>query len=243
MRTDRSELSARLTSEYAMTLLTRVGPHGAGHLQPAERVFAVQRSGALGVGLFLLAFGLVGLTRGVPLLSTQGAEVLGLSSNGFLSALSVVVAAVLVGAAVRGPRIASTVMIVLGGLFLASALANLAVLRTDLNVLAFGVRNVVFSLGVGLLLLVLGCYGRVTGNLPADSPYAHPRPSTVELPDAPSTPEEVAAEELMREAEIAVVEHRATGEQRRRVQAMARVRSRADRRRVWMGSDGLEDLS
>ncbi len=226
-----------------MTLLTRVGPHGAGHLQPAERVFAVQRSGAVGVGLFLLAFGLLGLTRGVPFLATQGVEILGLSSNGFLSALSVVVAAVLLGAAARGPRIASTVMIVLGGLFLASALANLAVLRTDLNVLAFEMSNVVFSLGVGLLLLVLGSYGRISGNLPADSPYAHPHPSTRELPDVPSTPEEVAAEESMREAEVAVVEHRATDEQRRRVQAMARVDSRADRRSVWMGFDRPADRS
>jgi hypothetical protein len=41
----------------------------------------------------------------------------------------------------------------------------------------------------------------------------------------------------MREAEIAVVNHTATPDQRRRVEAMARVHSRGDRRRVWMEMD------
>ena len=41
----------------------------------------------------------------------------------------------------------------------------------------------------------------------------------------------------MREAEVAVVNHVASAEQRRRVAAMARVTSRGDRRRVWMEFD------
>ena len=35
-----------------------------------------------------------------------------------------------------------------------------------------GGRNVVFSLVVGAMLLILGSYGRFTGSLPVDSPYA-----------------------------------------------------------------------
>src|SRR4051812_22107851 len=100
------------------------------------RVFAVQRLGAALVGVTLLVFGLLGSTTGVPLLATHGERVLGLSSNGLLSALSLVVAAVLFWAAVRGPWIASTVMIVLGVLFLVSALGSLAVLHTSVNFLA-----------------------------------------------------------------------------------------------------------
>jgi hypothetical protein len=89
-----------------------------------------------------------------------------------------------------------------------------------------------------LLLLTLGAYGRVSGNLPADSPYAHPHPQDVDPPESyPSTPEEFAAEIAMRDAEIAVSNHVGTGEQRRRVQAMAVVHTRADRRRVWMEFD------
>jgi uncharacterized protein DUF4383 len=202
-----------------------------------RRVYAVQRLGAVAVGLVLLVFGLLGATSGVGFLTTSGQRFLGLSSNGLLSALSLVVAVVLLGAAFRGPRTASTVMIVLGVLFLASAVLNLALLRTSFNVLAFRMSNVVFSDVVGLLLLVLGAYGRISGNLPVTSPYAHPHPFIEEPPDLPSTPEEFLAEAAMREAEIAVVQHRATEEQRRRVQAMALVHTRDGRRQIWLAYD------
>ena len=46
----------------------------------------------------------------------------------------------------------------------------------------------------------------------------------------------------MREAEIAVVQHYATDEQRRRVQAMSRVHTREARRRVWMQDDASSEL-
>jgi hypothetical protein len=204
-------------------------------------VYTVQRIGAVGVGLVLLLFGSLGATSGVGFLSTHGQRFLGMSSNGLLSALSLAVAAVLLGAAFRGPRTASTVMIVLGVLFLVSAVANLALLRTPLNLLAFRMSNVVFSDAVGLLLLVLGAYGRLTGNVPSTSPYAHPHPFADERPDLPSTPEESAAESAMREAEIAVVQHCATEDQRRRVHAMAAVHTRDGRRRVWMAYDAARE--
>jgi hypothetical protein len=198
------------------------------------RVYTVQRTGAVGVGTVLLVFGLLGATSGVGFLTTHGERFLGMSSNGLLSALSLVVAVVLLGAAFRGPRTASTVMIVLGALFLVSAVINLALLRTSFNVLAFRMSNVVFSDVAGLLLLVLGAYGRLTGNLPATSPYAHRHAFADEPPELPSTPEEFAAEAAMREAEIAVVQHCATEDQQRRVRAMAAVHTRDGRRRAWM---------
>ncbi|SDC72790.1 protein of unknown function [Geodermatophilus telluris] len=204
------------------------------------RVFVVQRTGAVLVALFLLVFGVLGFAGGLDFFSTQGQRILGLSSNGLLSLLSVVVALVLAVAAARGPRVASTVMIVVGSLFLLSALVNLAVLRTGLNLLAFEFRNVVFSVVVGLLLLMLGAYGRIGGHLPEDSPYAHPHAfeeDPVEDHEYPSTPAEFAVERAMREAEVAVVQHVASFDQRRRVAAMARVTSRADRRRVWTSFD------
>lgn len=200
-------------------------------------VYTVQRVGAVGVGLFLAVFGLLGATGGVGFLATHGERHLGMSSNGLLSALSLVVAAVLLGAAFRGPRTASDVMIGLGVLFQVSALVNGALLHTAFNFLAFRMSNVVFSVAVGFALLVLGAYGRISGHLPDTSPYAHPHAVVDEPPDLPSTPEEVAAEAAMREAEIAVVQHYATEDQRRRVQAMAQVRSRDARRRTWMAFD------
>jgi hypothetical protein len=209
-------------------------PDGPGDQDGGSRVYLVQRVGALAVAGFLLAFGVLGFAGGLAFFSTDGERVLGLSSNGLLSALSVVVAVLLIGAALLGPRIASTVMIVVGSLFLLSALVNLAVLSTSVNFLAFEMSNVLFSIGVGLVLLVLGAYGRFSGNLPADSPYAHAAAAEEPPESYPSTPEEFAAEAAMREAELAVSEHRSTEDQRRRVRAMAAVHTRGDRRRVWM---------
>ncbi|MBN1091391.1 DUF4383 domain-containing protein [Blastococcus sp. TML/M2B] len=201
------------------------------------RVFAVQRTGALVVAAVILVFGVLGFAGGLDFFSTDGEPILGLSSNGLLSTVSVVTAAVLVLAAMRSPRTASTLMMVVGVLFLVSGLASLAVLRTEANLLAFEIENVFFAEITGLVLLLLGAYGRVSGNLPPDSPYARPRPGSDDAdgPESyPSTPAEFAAERAMREAEIAVVEHRATDDQRRRVEAMAQVHTRGDRRRVWM---------
>src|SRR5215210_2353950 len=76
------------------------------------RVYAVQRTGAIIVALFLLVFGLLGFASGQAFFSTRGSSVLGMSSNGLLSTLSVVVGVVLLAAAVRSPHTASTVMLV-----------------------------------------------------------------------------------------------------------------------------------
>jgi hypothetical protein len=209
--------------------------------EDASRVYRVQRIGAFVVAGVIAVFGVLGLLNGLDFFSTDGERVLGMSSNGLLSVISLVTAAVLVFSAFRSARTASTVMIVIGVLFLVSALANLAVLNTDWNILAFGLSNVGFSVVAGLVLLLVGAYGRVSGNLPADSPYARESGddgvSPVSADEFPSTPAEFAAERAMREAEVAVVQHVATFEQRRRVAAMAQVTTRKERREVWMSFD------
>lgn len=217
---------------------TTPAPRDPGDGRVDTRVLTVHRVGAVAVAAVIAVFGILGFAGGLAFFSTEGEPILGMSSNGLLSTVSVVTAVVLIAAAFQGARIASTVMVVVGALFIVSGLLSLAVLRTELNVLAFEFSNVVFSFVAGLTLLLLGAYGRLTGNLPPDSPYAGDRPvAAPEPPETPSTPAEVAAERAMREAEVAVVQHVATAEQRRRVDAMARVRSRADRRRVWMEFD------
>jgi len=216
-------------------------PHWSSSAQEEGLVPAVHRIGAVVVAAVIAAFGVLGLVNGLAYFSTDGQRVAGLSSNGLLSTISLVTAAVLVAAALRGSRVASTTMLVIGVLFLVSALANLAVLETDLNFLAFSMANVIFSIVAGLVLLTLGAYGRVSGNLPPDSPYRVEGDGVPDDDDTsqqlPETPAERAAERAMREAELAVVEHRATPDQQRRVQAMAEVRTRADRRAVWMSFD------
>jgi hypothetical protein len=218
----------------------RTAPAGpADPAGPGRRVLVVHRIGAAALGLFLLVFGALGLAGGAPFVSTSGEQVLGLYSNGLLDVISILMALVLLAAALRGPRIASTVMMVAGALFLLSGLVNLTVLATRFNILAFRLSNVLFSLIVGVVLLVLGAYGRVSGNLPADSPYAHAREAAATPREraAPTTPEEVAAERAMEEAELAVVMGSATPEQRRRVESMARVHGRSSQRRVWLSFD------
>jgi hypothetical protein len=206
---------------------------------PGARVPVVHKYGAVAVAVVIGVFGVLGFAGGLDYFSTQGERVLGLSSNGLLSTVSLVTAAVLVFAAFRSARTASTIMIVIGALFLLSALVNLALLRTSFNLLAFEMSNVIFSIVAGLVLLTLGAYGRVSGHLPADSPYAHPAEDVddEDLEVFPSTPQEFAAEAAMREAEVAVVERRATADQRRRVEAMSQVTTRRERREVWMRFD------
>lgn len=123
----------------------------------------------LGAGLCL--FGILGFVDRLKFLAVHGKVVLGLASNGLLSTISVIVGAVLVGAALRGGRVSSTITVVVGLLFLLSGILNLAVLDTKLNLLAFRLSNVVFSVVAGMLLLFIGAYGRFSGGLPADNPY------------------------------------------------------------------------
>jgi hypothetical protein len=187
----------------------------------------------------ILLFGVLGFAGGLAFFSTRGGPILGMSTNGLLSTISVITATVLIVGASRGPRVASTVMLTIGVLFLVSALGNLALLRTSFNVLAFRLSNVAFSVVAGLVLLFTGAYGRLSGNLPADSPYARKMADPVPPEAFPSTPAEFAAERAIRDAELAVVNHVASPDQLRRVAAMARVRTREDRRRTWMDFDAL----
>ncbi|MCK7626742.1 DUF4383 domain-containing protein [Streptomyces sp. RS10V-4] len=141
------------------------------HLPVDHRLSRVYRIGAGLMGLVLVAFGILGLTDNIGFFDTGGATVAGLNTNGSLSVISIVVGALLFAGMVLGGNFASTLNIVLGGLFLLSGFVNLGLLQTDANFLAFKIQNVLFSFVVGLLLLVFGMYGRVSGGLPHDNPY------------------------------------------------------------------------
>ena len=202
------------------------------------RVLTVHRIGAVAVAAVILVFGILGFADGLAFFSTSGEPILGMSSNGLLSTVSVVTAAVLIAAAVRGARIASTVMIVVGALFILSALANLAVLRTDLNLLAFEFSNVVFSAVAGLTLLLVGAYGRLTGNLPATARTPATAPSR--LPSRRSTRRPRPSS--LRNAPCGRPRSRSSTTSPPPSSAAAsppwrRCGSRADRRRVWMEFD------
>ncbi|MGH3796843.1 MAG: DUF4383 domain-containing protein [Pseudonocardiaceae bacterium] len=194
----------------------------------------VHRVGATILGVGLWVFGVLGFVDRLAFLSVHGKQVLGLSSNGMLSTISVVVGLVLIAAALRGGRVSSTVTAVVGVLFLLSGLLNLAVLDTQWNLLAFRMSNVIFSFVVGMLLLFLGAYGRFSGGLSADNPYyqyrhrddRHGEAAGEVLHDPDEDDRWVAAE-------MAVAEGHPTPEQDRQVREDAQRRAADARRRAW----------
>ena len=152
-------------------LLHRTGTQLNEELPVDHRLSTVYRVSAGVIGTGLIVFGVLGLVERLGAFSTEDDTVLGLSTNGALSLLSVFVGALLLTGMMRGGNFASTLNIVLGTGFLLSGFANLAVLETGANILNFRIQNVLFSFVVGLLLLVFGMYGRVTGRLPRDNHY------------------------------------------------------------------------
>lgn len=141
------------------------------HLPVDHHLSNVYRAGAGLVGLFLLVFGALGLFNRVWFFDTGGDKTLGLNTNGALSTLSIAVGLLLFYGMVRGGNFASTLNMVLGGLFVLSGFVNLALLETSGNFLAFKMENVLFSFIVGLVLATFGMYGRISSRLPHDNPY------------------------------------------------------------------------
>jgi Domain of unknown function (DUF4383) len=201
-----------------------------------SRLDHLHRVGAVAFGLGLAVFGVLGLANGLDFFSTSGRPVLGLSTNGALSLVSLVVAAVLVAAGVRGGRLASTVLVVVGAAFVLSGFVNALLLNTPLNLLAFRMPNVIFSFVAGALLLFLGAWGRFSGGLPDDNPYRQERRSDTELDPLPShfdDPASATAARELAEAERAVAQHVATPEAAARVEAIRAKRSDDDRVQEW----------
>lgn len=136
-----------------------------------HRLSQVYRFGAGLIGLVLLVFGAFGFANNVGFFSTHGDQIAGLSSNGALSLVSVIFGVILMVGAVIGGNLASTLNVVVGVIFLISGFVNLGLLGGPNNFLAFHLQNVLFSFFIGLLLMMFGLYGRVTGGLSHDNPY------------------------------------------------------------------------
>ncbi|MER5673631.1 DUF4383 domain-containing protein [Pseudonocardia alni] len=139
------------------------------------RLAVLHRTAAAVFGLVLCGFGVLGLVDRLDWFDTEGVPIGGLSTNGLLAGISLVVGGLLIAAAIVGERIASTALTVAGAAFMLSGIANVLVLPTSWNILAFGMSNVVFSLVSGAFLLILGAWGRFTGRLPPENPYRRER--------------------------------------------------------------------
>ncbi|MFF4590304.1 DUF4383 domain-containing protein [Streptomyces sp. NPDC001388] len=136
-----------------------------------HRLATVYRYGAAFCGLTLLVFGALGFADELSPFSTDGEHLAGMSTNGVLSLISVVVGLSLVVGGIVGGNFASTLNMTVGALFLLSGFAHIFVLDRPANILDFGMTNVMFSFVMGLIILTFGMYGRVSGKLPHDNPY------------------------------------------------------------------------
>jgi hypothetical protein len=141
------------------------------HMPAHHRLSRVYRVGAGLMGAFLCVFGVVGVSENIGFFSNADTKVFGLNTSGALSWLSIVVGLMLLGGMLRGGNVASSLNLLLGVAFVLSGFANLAALETDANVLNFRIEDVIFSFLVGVLLMIFGMYGRVSGRLPHDNPY------------------------------------------------------------------------
>ncbi|PVZ12008.1 DUF4383 domain-containing protein [Actinomycetospora cinnamomea] len=227
------------------------GAERSSSLRPDHRVIWIHRAGALVVAAIIATFGVLGFVGGLGFFDTEGEPILGMSTNGALSTVSIVTAVVLVAAAIRGGRLSSTVMVVIGTLFLVSAFVNLALIGTAYNLLAFRLPNVFFSIGAGMVLLFTGAYGRFSAKLPPDNPYKlerHPEdpedhadaaeaPEDAHRQPRPSSAAEAEADIAMAEAARARAQGAADEDQRRRLDAMAGARTHEERRAIWMRFD------
>lgn len=201
------------------------------HSPTGSRLDLVHRIGAAVLGAGLCLFGILGFVDRLKFLALQGKVVLGLAENGLLATISVVVGAVLIGAALRGGRVSSTITVVVGLLFLLSGVLNLFVLDTKFNLLAFRLSNVVFSIIAGMLLLFLGAYGRFSGGLSADNPYYQRRHR--KNADSWNDHDHDDEDDRLLAAELAVAAGHATSEQEQLVYEDAQRRVNEAHRRAW----------
>jgi hypothetical protein len=199
---------------------------------PENQLDLVHRIGAAVLGVGLWVFGILGFVSPLEFFAIHGKAVLGLASNGLLSTISLIVGGILIGAALRGGRISSTITVAVGLLFLLSGLLNLAVLDTEFNLLAFRLPNVVFSLIAGMLLLFLGAYGRFSGGLSAENPYYQRRHRNEPWSTAGDSDRDEETDRWVA-AELAVAEGHATAEQEHLVREDAQRRADQAHRHAW----------
>lgn len=128
------------------------------HLRPLFRSLAAL------VGLYVLAFGIVGLTRtrGEDTFARTDVLALGLRTNPAFAYLSIVVGAVILVSALVGRNIDQVVFYAGSAVFAVVGTAMLGLMQTDANVLNFSVTTVIVSYLIAFVLAVAGLYGRVS---------------------------------------------------------------------------------
>lgn len=133
------------------------------HIPVNHPLRPLYRAVAAVIGLYVLAFGIVGfvLTRGTDLFARPDVSALGLPTNQAFSLLSIVTGAVILVSVAVGRNIDRIVELGGGIAFLVVGTVMLALLHTDSNVLNFSPITCIVSYVIGTLLLAAGMYGKV----------------------------------------------------------------------------------
>ncbi|MGK5518566.1 DUF4383 domain-containing protein [Micromonospora sp. URMC 107] len=114
-------------------------------------------------GLYLVAFGVLGIvaSAGNEVLAQDDTQVLGQGTNLGFSLLSALLgAAVLAGTAI-GRNIDVMINQWLAYAIMVLSLAGLAFIQTEANIFNFSIFTVIALMVVGLVLLMVGMYGKV----------------------------------------------------------------------------------
>jgi uncharacterized membrane protein len=134
------------------------------------------------IGLYILIFGVLGVreTWGHPLFDRGSHWVLGLRTNLAFAIVSVVFGVVVLFGATHRGNLGHYLNLTIGGIFIATALAMMAVLQTGANFLNFSMSTVIVSMIFGLLSLATGLYDKVGPEERAEAEEAYRNTPTPE---------------------------------------------------------------
>jgi hypothetical protein len=151
---------------------------------PARPVYRVL---AGGIGLYILAFGVVGLVVSLsePFFARGDIWALGLRTNPAFSILSIASGTVVFGGAVYGHNVDHFINLWGSIVFLVAGVVMMTLLRTELNLLNFAIVNCIASFVIGVVLLSAGLYGKQG---PPELEDAEDRVRRGELPREEETP-------------------------------------------------------
>lgn len=133
------------------------------HIPVNHPLRPLYRAAAVLAGLYVLAFGAIGLavTNGTELFAQGDTEALGLRTNLAFSVLSVVVGATILGATAIGRNVDRAVYLACGLVFLFAGTVMMMLIHTDSNLLNFSIGTCVVSYVIGMVLLAAGLYAKV----------------------------------------------------------------------------------
>ncbi|MER7443272.1 DUF4383 domain-containing protein [Micromonospora avicenniae] len=114
-------------------------------------------------GLYLVVFGVLGIiaTAGNDVLAQDDTRVLGQGTNLVFSLVSIVFGIIVLAGTALGRNIDVVINQWVAYVLMVVGLGGLAFIRTDANIFNFNIGTVIVLMVAGMLLLMVGMYGKV----------------------------------------------------------------------------------